>query len=41
MGEDFRFSLRALARTPGFTLTAILTLGLGIVEGVGAPWMVG
>ena len=30
MSEDFRFGVRALARTPGFTLTAVLTLGLGI-----------
>jgi putative ABC transport system permease protein len=30
MLEDLRFSLRALVRTPGFTLTVLFTLGLGI-----------
>ena len=30
LGGDLRFSLRTLARTPGFTLIAILVMGLGI-----------
>ena len=28
--QDVRFSVRTLAKTPGFTLTAILSLGIGI-----------
>src|ERR1700679_4127690 len=30
LGRDFLFSLRTLLRTPGFTVIAILVMGLGI-----------
>jgi ABC-type antimicrobial peptide transport system permease subunit len=37
--NDIRFAFRALLRTPGFTLVAVLTLGLGIGMSV-AVWSV-
>ena len=30
LGQDVRFGLRVLRRNKGFTLTALITLGLGI-----------
>ena len=31
LGNDVRYNIRGLARTPGFTLLAVLSLGLGIM----------
>ncbi len=30
LGQDFRFAMRQISRTPGFSLAVILTLALGI-----------
>ena len=30
-GRDVRFGIRGLARTPGFTVLAVLSLALGIM----------
>jgi len=38
-GRDLRFVLRSLAKTPGFTATAIVVLAVGIGPPGGLRWL--